>query len=561
MHANFLADVKRRLGQEIDSFVDWIRPTEAETTARETVIEKTMNLVNRNVKGFSIELFGSSRSGLALANSDIDLRIFKNVDATEASSSWLPTGTIPLPPKNIVRRANLRILSHLQNVFGAHPDYVLCTIRHARYPLLHMQHKPSGIDVQIVCANDTSEQRDYIKGLLLERPEIHKLYAIFKTALDTRGLTDVYRGGLGSYAILIMIVAALNKQHYDDIFGARRTAQRVIIGDSQAEEKLAQQLLQVMEFWAYFNSYDLAVVADPVDILRKLDPDTGMEINPVADGRPPSDKYAKRATSYNQLRILDQAQPYLLCLIDPRDSTNDLGRQGYGWKHIQATMLHCFISLKSKTYANYRHQISSFLGPVVGTAPRDYRLRRLQMRDYARVVQPEGAFKDISVGEDGSGKLLVIKTGPRISYAKDESKVEAARAEHKGSTFRKAGKDVSTRSIFFNTKEEALSADEATATPWELAKFRTGAGIPYKKDELRASKALELKLRNKAKLEVDAETGEAQIADAVSHGQGTPSEQIEDAQDAAAACVTLPKPVEQESVSPEEQDKAIATAS
>jgi hypothetical protein len=185
------------------------------------------------------------------------------------------------------------------------------------------------------------------------------------------------------------------------------------------------------------------------------------------------------------------------------------------------------------------------------------------MHGYARALKPEDVFKDTPVGEDGSGKMTLMKSGRRTSYTKDASRLEDAQARQKGSSFRDTGRGVAMRSIFFDTKEEALSANHTTTTPWELAKFTTVAGVPHKKGELRASKALELKLRNEAKLEIEAEIVEAHVANTASHGEGTPKERKEDAQDAAAqpACVTLPKLVEQESVSMEEQGKAIATAS
>ena len=227
-------------------------------------MKRIIKVKTRNIE---VEVFGSTRNGLSLASSDVDLRVFKAADATDEPASWMSDGTTAVPPRWKTRKAHGQLLRHLQNVFMDHKDYILCTIRHARYPLLHMQHKPSGIDVQIVCANDTSRQREWIAKTLQENPQVVDIYAVLKTMLDIRGLTDVYRGGLGSYAILVMIVAALQQQKVTPKWPQKMSRAPNTTGT-------AADLLSVMRYWSYIDTYKWTMSVEPrIMMLPKIDPD------------------------------------------------------------------------------------------------------------------------------------------------------------------------------------------------------------------------------------------------------------------------------------------------
>jgi non-canonical poly(A) RNA polymerase PAPD5/7 len=269
------------MGAEVQAFANWIRPTEAEVAARETVIQQTTQIIEEFAQEYKVEVFGSSRNGLGLASSDIDLRLYQDWDKPEELENWMPAQPTKLPPTGAMRKMNLGALHRLQGFFFRHPDYILCNIRHARYPLLHMQHKPSGIDVQVVCSNDTSVQRARIAKYLKAEPQIFDLYAVLKTLLDIRGLTDVFRGGLGSYNILIMIVTALQKAKQ---YGYQ-THKNAVQDHSPAnhEEKLGMDLSQVLGFYGQFlDTYKFAVLADPFALVPKLDPSTIKDLNPVS---------------------------------------------------------------------------------------------------------------------------------------------------------------------------------------------------------------------------------------------------------------------------------------
>lgn len=150
-----------------------------------------------------LEIFGSERTGLALATSDIDLRLVTKevIEHTDGKNA--------LPPTKADRLLLGNKLYRLKSLFQRKKDYTLCCIRHARYPLISMQDRNSGLDVQVVLSNDTSQSRTVMSKYMEEYPYLRELYSVVKTMFDVRGLSDVFRGGFGSYAIFIMIIASL----------------------------------------------------------------------------------------------------------------------------------------------------------------------------------------------------------------------------------------------------------------------------------------------------------------------------------------------------------------
>jgi DNA polymerase sigma len=128
----------------------------------------------------------------------------------------------------------------------------LCRLRHARYPLITMMHKQSGIDIQVVCSNDTSASRDIIKRYIDADPTLFSLYAVSKVMFDLRGLSDVFRGGLGSYSLFMMIVVALK------------------LKEVRKDAPLGEKLLAILEFYSVYDPYKDALAIEPPSIHPKI---------------------------------------------------------------------------------------------------------------------------------------------------------------------------------------------------------------------------------------------------------------------------------------------------
>lgn len=89
-------------------------------------------------------------------------------------------------------------------------------------------------------------------------------------------------------------------------------------------------------------------------------------------------------------------QPYLLCLQDPADADNDLGRKGYGWKHIQATIRALRSSIVQQMSLTRSGEITeSFLGKAIGPCFQAYKARRAITEAYGQeILDREGSRKE-----------------------------------------------------------------------------------------------------------------------------------------------------------------------
>lgn len=73
----------------------------------------------------------------------------------------------------------------------------------------------------------------------------------------------------------------------------------------------------------------------------------------------------------------------MLCLRDPADPTNDLGRKGTAIKHVQATCGALLKTLQNDLRMNTR---ASLLGPHVGSSYMFYQDRRHKLEHYGRLL-------------------------------------------------------------------------------------------------------------------------------------------------------------------------------
>lgn len=98
-------------------------------------------------------------------------------------------------------------------------------------------------------------------------------------------------------------------------------------------------------------------------------------------------------------------QPYLLCLQDPADPLNDLGRKGYGWKHIQTT-IKVLRGVITKTMSSSVQQNSkdlkapaqSIIARAVGPCFKAYEARRAITEAYGQeILDKERAAKEKAV--------------------------------------------------------------------------------------------------------------------------------------------------------------------
>jgi non-canonical poly(A) RNA polymerase PAPD5/7 len=238
----------RRLNLEIRKFYEYIRPSPIESVARKHVIEQVCQHVRNYLPGYVLEVFGSERTGLSFARSDIDLRLVPENRYRNSTEAHLP----PTPEERFQMKGDLRKLH--TRLLSRHKDsYLQPTVLWARYPLISMRDRASGLDIQIVLSNDTTLSRHFIQRYQEEYPFINEVYSVLKATLDVRGLSDVFKGGVGSYPLFMMLVACLKHRP-----SACNDAQSALLG--------------FLAFWGTFKAQKHGISIEPPEFLANTSP-------------------------------------------------------------------------------------------------------------------------------------------------------------------------------------------------------------------------------------------------------------------------------------------------
>lgn len=351
------------LNKEIENFANFMKATPVEKIARQAVADEVMTFIEQNMNrdighGYEIGLFGSESTGLSMPFSDIDIKIFptedKNTDKRETRV-------------NIAEK-----LWQLYGIMRQHPEQFKSIVLRTTgdFPLVSCIHVSSGLDIQIVSSEAHTPQDAITRKYLDTIPNLLDMFIVVRTFFEVRGLVPVFNGGLGSYAIFSMLVACLTRPstHAPEYEG--------LVG-------------QLMRFLAYF---------DPThkDGIRTTE--RGISCNPPytfkKHGRHPTyDHYrrlaekrgdAVRAGQWKLCQASEDNQDFL-CIQDPADPTNDLGKKGFAIRHILATIAwyRAHLDTSIETHAKFR---GSYLRFLMGRPDMVYAKRRERLTAYGKEV-------------------------------------------------------------------------------------------------------------------------------------------------------------------------------
>ena len=210
---------------------------------REDIVALVQGIIAETLPGIRAEVFGSERVGLATSDSDIDFALWHSDTERRVGERG------PSPTRPFINKVMLRRLQKLSSALGSHPAFEKPSLIHARYPLAQARHYKSGLDVQIIGMKDSVASQEYVKAFQSEFPGLRLLYHVIRDYLRREGLTDVYKGGLGSYTVFMMIVAFLKLQ--------------------SSGRGLGYQLIEFLDFYSSFDTVRYALTINPPAILEK----------------------------------------------------------------------------------------------------------------------------------------------------------------------------------------------------------------------------------------------------------------------------------------------------
>ena len=327
----------------------------------------------------SLTLLGSRSTGLAAPTSDFNYRI--DIDSSKRSS----TNKSPEMTTNAAKSTRERVLEGIWLRLKKSKDIAPTKLIFAPVPIIKCRHRATGLRIQFEVMAPSQASQQYTAAYLHEFPSLRPLYILIRHFLEIRGLTAVSQGGLGSYTILMMIVAALKHSR----------------GEFPPDD-LGSQLLRVLQFYGNTNLCDFGFAVEPQRIFNK---------------KKPKQSRAERSNFHSDPQFQGMVylikcsrggarRPYLLCLQDPADAYNDLGRPSYAIKHIQLIFSRMRTSIRkllSRRGLTQESEDWSFLAPMVRA---DYSSFEITRRDIEHCNTPDVGLNLEDADEETISALL-----------------------------------------------------------------------------------------------------------------------------------------------------------
>ena len=295
-----------RLHEEILWFADFVKPTPEEQERRRAAYERVEAVVKETFVSGRLEVFGSYATGMYLPTSDIDCVVLDSGVGTQADG--------------------VRALGRALSRGGLARKMELIT--KARVPIVKFVEALSGIqfDVSFDVANGP-QAAHFVCRAMQELPPLRPLCVVIKLFLQQRELNEVYTGGIGSYALITMIIAYLQLHPSRRVAGGDATGvsmKPAAEGTPQHQRASRLEPSLGMLLVGFFQLY-------------------GSELNSEAVGvgcAGGGHFFSKQAAG-----MMNYQRPFLLAVQDPQDDTNDLGRSSYNYVRVKQAFEHASLLL------------------------------------------------------------------------------------------------------------------------------------------------------------------------------------------------------------------------
>jgi non-canonical poly(A) RNA polymerase PAPD5/7 len=334
-----------------------------EWIAVQDCIDDVFITLKESLPGYKTKVQGEHATNLASLSTS---RIEFNVQAPDVSESRSDVDTCSKlnDTHPSASKALKKAFDTLRAAFETSGRYSFCRYLDAKYPVITVKHRKTGLTVNLSSAPKVVSCSYYMRYYLAEHPELLTIYRIIKHALKIRGLHCGRADTIDSYTIFNMILAVI-KQH----------------PTQQPPYHNGTLLLQFLEFWSNADTVNNAFAADPPYVFDKANKNlVGLEKDNV---RLLHDPLLRAGTAYLSAQNWKYKKqfgynPYMLCLQDPGDPFNDLGRYCYRFNDIQATFgwLHKELLARIKAWDAMetdamdthlgRNKMQPLLAPLVG---------------------------------------------------------------------------------------------------------------------------------------------------------------------------------------------------
>nr|XP_016498763.1 PREDICTED: non-canonical poly(A) RNA polymerase PAPD5-like [Nicotiana tabacum] len=271
-----------QLHKEIIDFCEFLSPTPEEQASRNAAIECVFDVIRYIWPNCKPEVFGSFKTGLYLPTSDVDLVILGS--DIRSPQLGLQALSRALSQKGVAKKIQV--------------------ISKARVPIIKFVEKKSGISFDISFDVENGPRAaEFIKDAMSNWPPLRPLCLILKVFLQQRELNEVYTGGIGSYALLVMLIAMLQNHRN---------------GQASPEQNLGILLV------SFFDIYG-----------RKLNTsDVGVSCN--GEGT----FFLKSSKGFSI-----KGKQSLISIEDPQTPENDIGKSSFNYFQVRSAFAMAFTTL------------------------------------------------------------------------------------------------------------------------------------------------------------------------------------------------------------------------
>ncbi|CAK9210524.1 unnamed protein product [Sphagnum troendelagicum] len=276
-HKTWFRSPLLQLHQEIVDFCEFVAPTEEEQQQRKAAVERVSAVVKLIWPSCQVCVFGSFATGLYLPTSDVDVVILD-------SGCQVRQDGLKALAKALTRNA---VAKNIQ------------VIGKARVPIVKFVERSSNIafDISFDVANGP-EAADFIKGAMQALPPLRPLCLVLKIFLQQRELNEVYQGGIGSYALLVMLLAHLQVLN--------------LTSSLPLESNLGILLVD------FFDLYGRSLNMKDVGVSCRIG----------------GSFFSKKNRGF-----IDMKRPFSLCVEDPQAPENDIGKNSFAIQKVRSAFV------------------------------------------------------------------------------------------------------------------------------------------------------------------------------------------------------------------------------
>ncbi|CAG2114708.1 unnamed protein product, partial [Medioppia subpectinata] len=322
------------LHREIEMFYDYMSPTEHEKRLRREVLQRITKAIETLWRDVVVSMcavclfvclimmFVMVCTTLGIVNSEFMVQCFGSF----STDTYLPTSDIDLV---VIGRWQYLPLVDLEQYFlmqrFCHPHQILVLDR-ATVPIIKMTDNWSGVRINISFnLKQVFKSVDLVINYIKEMPNVKKVLLIIKQFLLQRDLNEVFKGGLSSYSLVLMVV------HF---FQTNEKARK--------ETNLGRLLLQFLELYGLILNYQAVGLRLAGAGGFRYVPKRELLATTVQHPQPQIVVTATGGQPYYQHNY---HKPSLLIIEDPLDATNNVSRNSYAMDKCRDAFAYAFRTL------------------------------------------------------------------------------------------------------------------------------------------------------------------------------------------------------------------------